>query len=73
MSECVPVSPENKERTMHTITQRRMIRETAQEQKYEEPPGLAHSPPGGQYLFYEVAEKYDEESMTAKENRTEWA
>eukprot|EP00971_Amphidinium_carterae_P122895 2432686-Amphidinium_carterae.1 len=27
MPECVPVSPENKERTMHTITQRRKIQD----------------------------------------------
>eukprot|EP00971_Amphidinium_carterae_P184358 3660017-Amphidinium_carterae.1 len=55
------------------MTRIKEIQETAQEQKYDMPPGLAHSPPGGLYVCYETDEKYTEERMKEKENRTEWA
>eukprot|EP00971_Amphidinium_carterae_P250481 4972767-Amphidinium_carterae.1 len=74
MSMRVPVSPEYKERTMHTITHTRQIQETAQRESYDyEPPGLIYLSPGGQYLPYETDEQYAVESMTQKQNGKNWA
>eukprot|EP00971_Amphidinium_carterae_P194715 3864122-Amphidinium_carterae.1 len=67
------MSPEYKERTKHTMSQRKKsIQEAAQEQMYEKPPGSKHVSPGGQYECYETGEQFVE-SMTKKENRTNWA
>eukprot|EP00971_Amphidinium_carterae_P123282 2441121-Amphidinium_carterae.1 len=52
------------------------IQETAQNEStttWEEPPGLAHSPPGGRNQFYMNEHVYDQESMPQKQNRTDWA
>eukprot|EP00971_Amphidinium_carterae_P204133 4051042-Amphidinium_carterae.1 len=62
MSDCVPVSPENKERTMHTITQRRRIQETALKDHhaiYVMPPASgSRVGAGGQTLLDETEELY---------------
>eukprot|EP00971_Amphidinium_carterae_P252635 5015534-Amphidinium_carterae.1 len=35
------------------------------------PPGLAHTPPGGQYV-YELDENYEGDNMPQTRNRTLW-
>eukprot|EP00971_Amphidinium_carterae_P270542 5368064-Amphidinium_carterae.1 len=69
MSLCVPLSRVEKERTMHTMTIRKRIQEQTQNDKYETPPGLAHLPPGGHYVFHENDVQYLE-NMPQKGNRT---
>eukprot|EP00971_Amphidinium_carterae_P119251 2362153-Amphidinium_carterae.1 len=71
MSLCVLLSPEYKERTKHTMPQRKKsIQETAQ---YEEPPGLAHWPLGGQNQSDEYEHVNEVKLMQSGSKRTLWA
>eukprot|EP00971_Amphidinium_carterae_P210996 4186729-Amphidinium_carterae.1 len=72
MQLCVLLSAEDKERTKHTMTRRKRIQEAAHEHDsesiYDEPPGLAHSPPGGRNQYYEHVKEV--KLMTCRMNRT---
>eukprot|EP00971_Amphidinium_carterae_P338431 6475758-Amphidinium_carterae.1 len=58
-------------RERRTIRERRNVESdsAAIYVKNRMPPGLAHPPPGGQYV-YELDDKYAKDNMPQKENRT---
>eukprot|EP00971_Amphidinium_carterae_P001841 37099-Amphidinium_carterae.1 len=54
----------------HTMTIRERIQEA---HRKEQPPGLAHSPPGGHQLYYENEGDSKQDVMPQRKNRTVWA